>query len=213
MPDGEVVEAFQMTIDTRYQEKGWPAWMKSSYLMTIDGVEWLNINDVETEVPDLGWIVHHEGGRIEAVDYLVMEKAEKMVIEVVEQPPEQLVKDEDALVALAAKLAGVSVEEFLARQEAKAGKPDTLAPTRKLKPDNSNIAAYNEMVHDQLDAPTDLRATRLAYELMAAGDLEAAKEALGTALQERTEWCNCGPGQCDGKSERWACRTNSPLAQ
>ena len=48
MPDGSVVEGFQMTEDMRYQEKKWPEWMNSRYLVTYDhGEHRLNINDVD----------------------------------------------------------------------------------------------------------------------------------------------------------------------
>ena len=212
----EEVEAFQMTEDMRFQEKLWPEWMHSNYLMTIEGVSWLNINDVETEIPKYGWIVRKASGTITAVDYSVMEAAEKLVIEVIEQAPAAEV-NEDNLVALAAKLAGLTVPEFEAQQAEKEAKRPKPAPALAVVPEviqhpdagNLVLADIGERVESLSPA---LRQSRLAYELLKAGDHAAGLETLGAALVDRTEWCSCGPGQCEGTSERWACRVNSPLA-
>lgn len=219
----EEVEAFQMTEDMRFQEKQWPEWMHSSYLMTIDNQNWLNINDVETEIPNLGWIVRHADGRIEAVDYFVMEKASKVVPDAPPERDEPSEVDEDKLVQLAAKLAGMTVPEFEAAQAEKEAKrpkptlaavPDIDAEIASLSKDVLPTAAVSQerYEHHIESLSPSLHQSRLAYELLKAGDYPAAMDALGGALTERTEWCSCGPGQCDGMSERWACRVNSPLA-
>ena len=208
----EEIEAFQMTEDMRFQEKNWPEWMQSSYLMTIDGVSWLNINDVENEIPSYGWIIRRSNGHIHAVEYSVMEKAAKVVPdeEPVRDKPSEV--DEGQLVVLAAKLAGMTVPEFEAAQaekEAKRPKPAPAPVQLTAVPTPSNGSDVEHHIESLSPA---LRQSRLAYELLKAGDHDAAMETLGTALVERTEWCGCGPGQCDGTAERWACRVNSPLA-
>jgi hypothetical protein len=86
MLDGEEVQGFQMTDAMRYQEKLWPDWMDSRYLMTVDGQSWLNVNDVETKIPDLGWIIQKADGTVTAVSYEVMERAEKVVPDVPDTP-------------------------------------------------------------------------------------------------------------------------------
>lgn len=212
MPDGSEVEAFQMTEDMRFQEKQWPEWMHSNYLMTIDKQNWLNINDVETEIPNLGWIVRDAGGTINAVDYFVMEKAEKVVPNEAPVRDEPSEVDEDQLIVLAAKLAGMTVEEFQAQQAEKAAKHPKPAPAPVQLTAVPTPSNRSDKEHHVESLSPALRQSRLAYELLKAGDHAAAMETLGTALVERTEWCGCGPGLCDGTSERWACRVNSPLA-
>lgn len=216
MPDGSEVEAFQMTEDMRFQEKLWPEWMHSNYLMTIEGKSWLNISDVETEIPNFGWIVRNAGGTITAVDYSVMEKASKVVPDAPPERDEPSEVDEDKLVMLAAKLAGQTVPEFLAAQKEKEAKRPKPAPALAVVSDERNPAERNDEIppatHHIESLSPSLHQSRLAYELLKAGDHVAAMDALGTALVERTEWCSCGPGQCDGTAERWACRVNSPLA-
>ena len=114
MEDGSEVEAFQMTPASRYQEKDWPEWMNSRFLVSYNnGEQRLNINDTETTIPKFGWIVRQPGGAITAVDYSVMEKAEK----VIEETPivhEEAKVDEEALLELGSKLTGKSVEELRA---------------------------------------------------------------------------------------------------
>ena len=107
MPDGSQVEAFQMTEATRYQEGLWPEWMNSKMLLTTEGTggrkkHYLNINDVETEIPEYGWVVNN-AGKITAVPYEVMELATK-VTRIVPKVPDIAKPQSDSALRLAAKI-------------------------------------------------------------------------------------------------------------
>jgi hypothetical protein len=78
--NGRTIEAFQMTSAARYQQKDWPEWMDSHWLMTVDDQEWLNYNDKESIIPSLGWICQGETG-VFVLDAMEMEKWVKVVQE------------------------------------------------------------------------------------------------------------------------------------
>jgi hypothetical protein len=200
----EEVEAFQVTEDTRYQEKRWPEWMQSRYLMTIDGHEWLTVNEVETEIPTLGWILRRANGQIEAVDYSIMEEAVKTVVDEPPKRDEPSEVNEEGLVALAAKLAGMTVPEFEAEQVKKAAKRAG-QPAPEI-----TMSAINECppVED-----TFMIEVTEAYALLRDGrTIAKGIKALQQALAKRVEWCNCPPAHCEG-GDFIGCRQNSPLAK
>ena len=239
MPDGSEVEAFQLTEATRYNEKLWPDWFNSRMFMTADKegkkTQYLNINDVETEIPPYGWIVL-EGGRIKVVDWEEMEHAEKVVPEILPIPDKAKPLPDDALL-LAAKLSGKSVEEMREQDEMQVAKTNRLREEMiarqsgiepEISPEAEDLAAQREAeiagkpVDDLLannSAPgpqtTDdglILECAMAYESLKEGHIDAGVSALHKALAPRVNWCNCAPGQCAG-GERLTCRLNSPLAQ
>lgn len=204
-----------MTEDTRYQEKLWPEWMSSRYFMTIGGQEWLNINDVETEIPPFGWVVRYPSGSISAVDYSVMEAATKLVVDEPPERDEPSEVNEDELVALAAKLAGVTVEEFQAQQAEKQAKQPKPKPKLELAADNSNIAeVIDQGIHEQLTHDDGLLLNEVweAFELCDRDYDEPLYKKLVEILGKRVNWCSCPPGLCVGSQVR-GCRQNSPLAK
>lgn len=212
MPDGSVVEGFQMTEDMRYQEKKWPEWMNSRYLVTYDhGEHRLNINDVETKIPHFGWVIKKPDGTITAVEYTAMEQADKVVKEEAVVHPEAPV-NEEGLLELGAKLTGKSVEELRAEQEAKRPKEghQTITSAGSVEPNRIEPEEYGIVV--DVDGSL-VREMRLAYELLKADDVAGAMKEMAKSLGDRANWCNCGPGSCSGNTERWNCRKNSPLVQ
>ena len=116
MPDGKIVEAFQVTDASLFQDELSPDWFDSKMLMTKSAadttktVHWLMIGDSETEIPAYGWIVKDQNDTITCVDYSVMEEARKLVKEILEIPP-AAVPMTDAALMLAAKLSKKSVDE------------------------------------------------------------------------------------------------------
>lgn len=116
MPDGEIVEAFQVTDASLFQGSLSPDWMDSQMLMTqssmdkTKGAHWLKIGDDETEIPKYGWILKDSKGRIRAVDYSVMEAATKVVQEV-PKVPDAAVPMTDAALMLASRLAKKPLEQ------------------------------------------------------------------------------------------------------
>lgn len=212
MADGSVVEAFQVTPATRYQENLWPSWMNSKWLMTVDNQEWLNINDVETAIPKFGWIVKRENGAIGVVDYSTMESAEKVVKETpVVHPPAEV--DEDALLELGAKLTGKSVDELREEQLRKGRvartpppEPDTAEPEK-----TETVRYTNPSLTVSPDAEWVLQLTD-AYETLADGKIDEARVKFRNILSQHVDWCNCPPGQCAGL-DPLICRVNSPLTR
>jgi hypothetical protein len=86
-PNGEEVEAFQLTETSRYQDKTWPDWLNSRMFMTVNGTEdWLVEGSDERKIPQYGWLVKTAGG-IQIVDAMAFEEYDKVVKEVVEQEP------------------------------------------------------------------------------------------------------------------------------
>ena len=196
MPDGSEIEAFQVTEKTRYLEADWPEWMDSRYFMTIDSEEWLNVNDVETRIPEYGWVVNR-GGQITAVDFTVMEKADKVVKEEKPyHPPAEV--DEEKFLAAAAKITGKSVEE-LRMEEVTMPPPEPISNVTEITGQFRN-KDYDELLDEVWEALKISNATD-----------EALHRKLRTILAKRTEWCNCPPGMCEGGEIR-GCRANSPLA-
>jgi ribosomal protein L12E/L44/L45/RPP1/RPP2 len=201
MPDGNVVEAFQLTPQTRYAAKSWPEWMDSRYLVTYEGgEERLVINNVETKIPKLGWIVKQPDGAITAVDYSMMERADKVVKEDKVVHPEAKV-DEEALLKLGAKLTGKSVDELREEQEAQKAAAPTVAPAPP---------AVTGQTRNTDDLGL-LNEARGVFDLMRMGKHDEAQDKLKSALTTRAQWCDCPPGGCNGKADVWDCRANSPL--
>lgn len=84
-PNGEEVEAFQLTETSRYQDKSWPDWLNSRMFMTVNGTEdWLVEGSEERKIPQYGWLVKTAGG-IQIPDALAFEEYDKVVKEVVEE--------------------------------------------------------------------------------------------------------------------------------
>jgi hypothetical protein len=235
MPDGSEVEAFQLTEATRFQEKGWPDWMDSRYLMTKESVDggkktnWLNINDVETEIPVYGWIVN-EGGRIYCVEYEVMEQAEKVVPEVVPIPSKANYLPDDAL-RLAAKLSKQTFEEVKEADRAQVDRTNALrdeiirAQGGEPEPDSrvEEIARAREAeilgeseqitvrtVGEPGPAPAVPIPELITVLEVLKNDAPAGIAALKASVSQRVTWCTCPPGQCAG-GDQISCRQNSPL--
>ena len=214
MPDGSEVEAFQITPRTRYQEREWPPWMNSKWLMTVDKEEWLNINDVETPIPKFGWIVKLPNGTVTVKSWDQMEHADKFVKEQpVVHPPAEV--DEVALLQLASRLTGKSVEE-LEQEQLREGRtarkpppePAMAAPekTVTIRDEDTYLTVSPEPATDLIEELVDV------YSSLADGEDVTARTKLRNILAQRVTWCNCPPGQCAG-SDRLGCRVHSPLAQ
>lgn len=219
MPDGTIVEAFQLTPATRYQEDKWPEWMNSKMLLTQDNQEWLKINDDETRIPKFGWIVK-AGGQIRAVGYEEMEQADKVVKEIPVAHPAAEV-DEDALLELGAKLTGKTVEELREEQLRKGRTPRQPPPVVETEqPDPyEDLQASGGLPEAQAlnrltAVPPDNFIMELcdAYEDLANELPEKARVKFRNILSQRVAWCNCAPGQCAGL-DPLICRQESPLAK
>jgi hypothetical protein len=210
MSDGSIVEAFQITPATRYQENLWPSWMNSKWLMTVDNQEWLNINDVETEIPKFGWIVKRENGVIGVVDYSTMESADKVVKETpVVHPPAKV--DEDALLELGAKLTGKSVDE-LRNEQLRKGRVARTPPPED-SPPVEEVTGQIRNMERIVDTPTDIVLELCdAYEDLVDGKVDTARVKFRNILSQRVAWCQCPPGQCAGL-DPLICRVNSPLTR
>jgi hypothetical protein len=246
MPDGTTVEAFQMTEATRYQEGLWPEWMNSKMLLTTEGSgnrkkHYLNINDVETEIPEYGWVVN-DAGKIKAVPYEVMELAEKVVRVVPKIPPVAEPQSDKAL-RLAAKITSRSFEDVVAEDQAQVeeanrnrqalidtmhpedaaaqGFTQTGTPPPEDGPPDEEVTGQSRNTPPRLAAveavpapdATLLHEIRMVYKHWDQGDWELAKSELQAALAMRTNWCNCAPGLCDGNKDDWECRQKSLLAK
>ncbi len=83
--DGEEVEAFQITEETRYAQKLWPDWLDSRSFITQDGQQFFG--EAEIPIPYYGWLVLR-GGDIKVTTWQIMEQAEKIVQRVIEAPEE-----------------------------------------------------------------------------------------------------------------------------
>lgn len=192
-----------MTDGSRYQQKDWPAWMDSRWLMTINGAQWLDHGGKEIAIPSLGWICNNPDGTITVRGALEMEEWAKMVpdIPLVATPAADGMEDESHLVAMFPQHVpeGKTAEDY----------------KRKLKPDNSNIGeVVDQFVFDRLVQPADdsvsLAVVTEILVTLDLGDIEDAKEMLRAVLSERVVWCNCAPNQCIGESGL-GCRKSSPL--
>ncbi len=232
MPDGRIVEAFQMTEATRFQEKNWPDWMNSRMLMTKESTDgasktnWLTIDDVETEIPSYGWLVN-DAGRIHAVEYEVMEQATKVVPEEVVIPDKAAYMPDDAL-RLAAKLSGRPFEDVKRDDRAQVDASnrkrqemiDDLARARE-----AELMPAEEVVGVEVEVPVEvpvatatsdrglLNTLRNVHTLLREAETDRAMEVVAEELYARADWCDCPPGKCNGLKDIWDCRRNSPLAQ
>jgi hypothetical protein len=198
--EGQTIEAFQMTEATRYQQKHWPEWMDSRYLVTYEGGEQrLNINDVETKIPKFGWVVKYPDGSITAVGYEVMEGADKVVKEVVVKTPRA-----DAGISDEALAAAHGIE----LPDGHEGEDTSAQPVVEVTGHIRNID-----IVDSPQADDDLlEEVSEVYALLFAGSTEAGTAALKESLTKRVDWCICIPGACRD-AKRIGCRQNSPLAK
>lgn len=210
MPDGSEVEAFQLTPSSRYREKEWPEWMNSRYLVTYDhGEERLVIGNNEQVIPSYGWIVRDAGGTIKAVDYSVMEEADKVVKEVKVVHPEAKV-DEEALLELGAKLTGKSVEDLRAEQAAQKPPPDlTVVQGDKGRSDKEHEPVPNGLSPVGYVPVGELT---LVYEAL-LDEPSIGIKLLRGILSKAVTWCDCSPGNCRGDKYSAGCRVNSPLVK
>ncbi|KPK72263.1 MAG: hypothetical protein AMJ84_04565 [Acidithiobacillales bacterium SM23_46] len=244
MPDGSQVEAFQMTEATRYQEGLWPEWMNSKMLLTSEGdggrkKHYLNVNDVETEIPEYGWIVNRDGN-ISAVGYEVMETATK-VTRVVPKIPDIAQPQSESALRLAAKITKRTLEDVRESDLAQVSEANQnrQALIDSMHPDDAAAQGYVQtqnteappIVFDEAPKPSRLPPVESGihvgltpdpalldevkdvYRLWEEGEAAEAKRMLRQALAARIEWCSCAPGLCDGDRDAWECRQNSLLAK
>lgn len=227
MADGTEVEAFQMDEGTRYQDGDWPDWMNARFLMTVDGEngreQWLNINDKESRIPKLGWVVQFPSGNIKAVDWSVMEEATKLVADEVVVHPRADTGISDEMLAKVAKAHGVEVDEYEAEDTTK----EMGDNVKKFEPPELGAVATvdikkesnGDVVMDVLEVSDRglLMDCRGIYDLMRMGKQSEVNEGiqrLKDVLIDRANWCSCPPGKCEGSvSDTWDCRENSPLAK
>ena len=74
--DGEEVEAYQITEESRYAQSLWPEWLDSRQFITQDGAHYYG--ESEQPVPLFYWMVLRRGA-IEIMSWQVMETAQKVV--------------------------------------------------------------------------------------------------------------------------------------
>ncbi len=74
--NGDEVEAYQITEESRYAQKLWPDWLDSRQFITQDGQHFFG--EAEMPIPQYGWLILRGGG-IDVVTWQVMEQAEKVV--------------------------------------------------------------------------------------------------------------------------------------
>ena len=160
--DGQEIEAYQITDETRYQQKQWPEWLDSRDFLTIDGMPWLQVGNEEIPIPQYGWIIVR-GGVKEVVGWQTMENAEKVV-------------------------------------------PDVPKAFEEEATDPSQPPAVTKSHDDKL-----LTEVTVAYELLKNEEYSAAEKVIRKSLSDRTEWCNCTPGNCQKVGEKAGCREHSPL--
>ena len=77
--DGVEVEGYQITDESRYQDKLWPSWLSSSDFLTVDGLHWIKLGVEEFPIPKFGWIVQHSDGHKTIVPALEFETYVKVV--------------------------------------------------------------------------------------------------------------------------------------
>lgn len=207
LESGEEVEAFQMTPESRYAEKDWPVWMDSRWLMTVEGEEWLNINDQEQKIPEYGWIMN-SGGAVTAVPYTLMEKATKVVEDAPAEVHPEVPVNEDALIELAARITKRDPDEIRKEQERKK------KPALETVPTDTSSIGENHVFTLRAPAPPQglLDEVTEAFITLASGATEKGLNELKAALAARTQWCNCPPGHCDESGGKLGCRKDSPLA-
>jgi len=211
--EGQTVEAFQMTEETRYREKDWPEWMNSRYLLTYEGGEQrLKINEAETVIPKFGWIIKYPDNSITAVGYEVMETAAKVVEDVVVVHPEAPV-DEEGLLELASKISGKSVDELRQQQEDSAKSPPPAA--KQAAEILGGAIDIDRMTVEHEKAFEDLlNELKAAYSLALTDKPGEIMPFLRDLIGKHVNWCACPPGQCLLEDEAgWGCRQNSPLSK
>jgi len=77
--DGIEVEGYQITEETRYQDKLWPAWLDSRDFITVDGSPWIKIGGEELPIPQYGWLVMWPDGHKGIVPAMEFETYVKVV--------------------------------------------------------------------------------------------------------------------------------------
>jgi hypothetical protein len=210
---GAELEAFKVTPAGRWDSEHWPAWLQTQ--STVNDINkvytdpsspkqlFINLEAGRFAIEENAYIIFENGGiRVEAGDQF-----ESRFTKVVPLPPRNL--DEPSLEGFEethrvedGKLVALTPEEIEAKQLAKPPVPPKLAA-----------------VDDEYDYGVPVVSTsslrpkaEIAFELLADGDVDAAKSVLAKALGDETNWCTCAPGQCSG-GPRWGCRQNSPLVK
>jgi len=206
--DGKEVEAFQVTEDSRYQERLWPDWMHSKMLLTYDGKEylkWGEHKDEEMAIPEYGWLVRSANGDVRAVGYEVMETAIKLVEDPGPKRDAPTEVDEDSLIELQAAMQKRDPDEIRAERAAKAAKQ----PPPELSVVEPEVTGQIRNIDHSMDK---VHVTELVtiLELFVEGETSAGIKALKSCLLQRVTWCSCAPGNCEG-GDRLGCRVNSPL--
>jgi hypothetical protein len=212
--DGKEVEAFQVTEETLFAEKRWPAWMNSKMLMTkgdsnsTKAAHWLTVDDVETPIPKYGWIVRDSAGNIRAEDYEVMETAIKLVEDPGPERDAPTEVDEESLIQLQAAMQKRDPDEIRAELAEKRAKQPP-------KPDDYpvvvDVAAGTIEFNDPVGVPAVPVSELISVLEVLKHDKAAGINALKASASERVKWCSCPPGHCSG-GDIVGCRQNSPLA-
>ena len=189
-PDGTVIEAYQITPATRWQDQKWPPWLKKQRLdsdtdcvFTMSDkpdVLWLSTPGGEIELPYLAWVVKRTNGSLGFLAALEMEEYIKVVPLL--PPPVHAAADESVVVPL---------------------------PTKAAQEHLTNIAADTTEMRGEM-----MSAIRMLQDGMPTEALIFLKRSMAA----RTLWCNCSPGQCEGGAnesdcEVMNCRQHSPLVK
>jgi len=204
---------------------------------------YLKVGETETEIPEYGWLMQMPSGNIQVVDYTVMEGATKLVKEIpsIPQAIEPMADDALRLAAKMAKrpfdeIKKEDVEAVAASNAKRQAIIDSLDPEvaaemglEQTSPDSEFVDLPNVIPQAEVPRGADrispveimsatldrglLFEARSAYELLQDNKIGEATKKLQDALLERTNWCDCAPGKCEGKvADNWECRRNSPLA-
>jgi hypothetical protein len=198
--EGTVIEAFQLTAASRYQEKNWPRWMDPKWLMTVDGAEWLARGDKEVAIPKLGWICANPDGSVTIRGSEEMETWKKVVPDAppVIAPPADGMPDESHLVAMYPEHVpeGRTAEDYKHQQ---------------LRVDVREASSPAEVIQ-QAGGPPGMSINTVidVFTMLNENQVESARALLRGVLNERVTWCSCPPTACKG-SDGLGCRRSSPL--
>ena len=183
---GREVEAFQITPKSRWDNAHWPEWMQ---MQKRPGD--LNAVFSFSDNPDVLWISLPTGEQlIDPLGWIVLDGEMRIW--------EALAFDETH-----SKV--VPVPDLPAPLPAADGVPDevsvlSVVPLTTKPAESEEVAEYRAAIFEAIKM----------IEVDTEGSALAALNHLKGGMSKRTEWCDCMPGQCDGR-DIWGCRQKSPL--
>ncbi len=219
-----VIEAYQITEHTLFDEKGWPPWLHMQKNKGQQNVLYrdmaspmslyINMSGTEGQLGLNAWIIVGDDGSLSVMGELEFGQYYNKVVpipEVVPMEPSDGQTDQEFYDGLDPKtIEKLGLTDPSTRKPAPPPIVEVAKPMVDVAEHFDKIVVGAEILElraAMLDAMVHLKGSTSKAATKATLRLEVGLE---TAHEGGLKWCECSPGSCDEVS-KWGCRKSSPL--